>query len=293
MGDTHSTAKDPWIEQDSNRAGDRLRELEELAQEFQKTEAALKQSEATYRSLFENSPVSLWEEDFSKVKVIVDRLRDQGVTDFEKYFREHPEAVEACVQNIVIKDVNQATVELYEASSKEELLGSLHRLMAPESTDYIISELATLARGRTVFEGEIENITLKGRPKLISVILRLAPGHEETWDRVYVSIMDITRKRRVEMEQLHLEKLRGVLETAGAACHDLNQPLQTIVGQLELLLLNLDKGPEQIRGRVETVLREIDRMTEITRKLSRITSVESTDYVSGEKILDLDRSTGG
>ena len=249
--------------------------------------------EAGYRSLFENSPVSLWVEDFSRVKKILDRLRREGVSDFKVFFQNNQDVLEECAQGIVINDINQATIDLYEASDKEELIGTLDKLMVPESREYLITELAVLAGGGTSFEGEIENLTLKGQRKILLVSLCLAPGHEETWDRVYVAIVDITEKRRVETERLHREKLQGVVETAGAASHDLNQPLQTIVGQLELLLLNLDQGPDRIRGRVETVLREIDRITEITRKLSRITSVESTDYVMGEKILDLERSTGG
>ena len=286
--------------QNLSEAAERIRELEELVGQFHRTEAALLESEATYRSLFENSPVALWEEDFSAVKEILDRLRQKGVADFAVYLRDHPETVDLCAQSIVIRDVNRATVELYEAIDKEELLGSLGNLMVPESHDFFIAELVTLANGGHAFEGEIENITLRGQPKLIAVNLRLAPGQEKTWSRVYVSIIDITEKRRMETERLQREKLLGVLETARAASHDLNQPLQTIIGQLELLLLSLDKENEAgsldrrgIRKRVETVLREVDRMTEITRKLRRITLVRSTDYVSGLKILDLDRSSEG
>ncbi len=296
------------VEQGLYEAWERIRELEALDGEFRRTEAALMESEATYRALFENSPVALWEEDFSGVRKILDGLREDGVADFEAYLREHPETVALCAQQIIIKDVNRATVELYEAADKEELLGSLEQLMVPESMELFIAELVTLAQGSATFEGEIENITLKGQSKLISIILRLAPGHEKIWDRVYVSIMDITEKRRMETERLQRQKLLGVLETAGAASHDLNQPLQTIVGQLELLLLSLDraedqdgdgKGPDehpnldQIRERVEKVLEEVDRMIEITRSLSRITSAESTDYVAGERILDLEKSSEG
>lgn len=46
--------------------------------------------EAGCRSLFENCPISLWEEDFSGVKDYIDRLRKNGVTDFSAYFTEHP-----------------------------------------------------------------------------------------------------------------------------------------------------------------------------------------------------------
>ncbi len=268
-------------------------DLEQEVEDRRRIEAALKESEVRYRSLFENSPVSLWEEDFSQVRIILDRLRAEGVSDLETYFRDHPEVVEQCWNSIVILDINKATVELLEADGKEKLLSILDKLLVPESQDNFISEMVTLARGETAFEGEIEIPTLKGRIKLLTVIIRLAPGHEEKWDRLYVTLLDITEKRKGEIERLHREKLQGVVETAGAASHDLNQPLQVIVGQLELLLLNTDDEMEYIRDRVETALKEIDRMIEITRKLSRVTSVESKEYVSMETILDIDRSSGG
>ena len=49
------------------------------------TEAALK-GEYREQRLFESTPIALWEEDWSELKLMVDRLRDQGVTDFVAYW---------------------------------------------------------------------------------------------------------------------------------------------------------------------------------------------------------------
>jgi signal transduction histidine kinase len=40
---------------------------------------------------------------------------------------------------------------------------------------------------------------------------------------------------------MHREKLQAVLELAGAVCHELNQPIQAILGHSELLLMDLPK----------------------------------------------------
>ena len=57
-----------------------------------------KKSDADFQGLFEHSPLSLWVEDYSGVKVYLDSLRAQGVVgDIQAYAAEHPDIVEACM----------------------------------------------------------------------------------------------------------------------------------------------------------------------------------------------------
>jgi len=49
----------------------------------------LAESESRYRRLFESSPISLWEEDFSQVKRYFDELRAKGTKNFREYFVQH------------------------------------------------------------------------------------------------------------------------------------------------------------------------------------------------------------
>jgi PAS domain-containing protein/putative methionine-R-sulfoxide reductase with GAF domain len=162
------------------------------------TKDPLQRDEAHYRSLFENSPISLWEEDFSKVKKHVDNLRDQGITDFRTYFENHPEVVAHCVSLVEIVDVNNMAVQLYQASSKQDLLSNLDRIFPIGTHDIFTKELVTLAENKTVFEGEGINSTLKG--ELIDVSLRwsVAPGYEHTLEKVFISVLDITERKRAE-----------------------------------------------------------------------------------------------
>lgn len=66
--------------------GDRRRAEEELRQHRDHLEqivaartVELRESEKRFRGLFENSPVSIWEADFSAVKASLDTLKEQGV----------------------------------------------------------------------------------------------------------------------------------------------------------------------------------------------------------------------
>ena len=82
-------------------------------------------SEARYRRIFDTAAVSIWDEDFSQVVAALDALRARGVRDFRRHFDEHPEFVAEAAGLVRVRDVNHATLELFEARDKVELLGSL------------------------------------------------------------------------------------------------------------------------------------------------------------------------
>ena len=106
---------------------------------------ALIRSEERYRSLFENSPISLWEEDFSEVKQYLDSLKQEGVKDFVAHFSKHPEDIKECVKRIKIININQASVDIYKAKSKEDLLSGLMKLTHGNSYDAFKDEFTALA----------------------------------------------------------------------------------------------------------------------------------------------------
>ena len=85
----------------------------DLEQRVMARTVELSRSEARFRGLFEDAPISIWEEDFSAVRQSINDLRAAGVVDFSAYFDEHPEAVAACTAQVKIVDVNRATVEMY------------------------------------------------------------------------------------------------------------------------------------------------------------------------------------
>jgi hypothetical protein len=74
----------------------------------------LAEGEAFYRTLFEESPISLWLEDFSAVKKRLSELRKAGITDLRAYLQGHPEFLKESLGLLRVIDVNRATVELYE-----------------------------------------------------------------------------------------------------------------------------------------------------------------------------------
>ncbi len=86
------------------------------------------------------------------------------------------------------------------------------------------------------------------------------------------------------------EKLQGILETAGAICHELNQPLQYLSGCSELILMSLSDAHPVYKD-ISKMKKQIEKMGKITRKLMGITSYETRSYAGNKKILDIHKSS--
>lgn len=102
-------------------------------------------------------------------------------------------------------------------------------------------------------------------------------------------LTDITQRKRDEAERLQQERLQAAVATAGAACHQLNQPLQAVLSQLELMLLKLPPD-SSLRPDLERILSHARQMADITQNLNRLTDYRTRQYLERTQILDLDES---
>lgn len=178
-------------------------------------EESLSKSEERFRDLFEEAPTSLWEEDFSEVKSFIDELRAAGVEDLRAYCDSHPEQLYETARKVRIIGVNQRTLELYKAKDKEELSIGLEETFTDESYRTFKEEILELAAGRLHFESESVTQTLAGETLNIIIRVAIAPGCEETWSRVLVSITNITEMKRAERAlKKSEEKMNLIAETA-------------------------------------------------------------------------------
>jgi len=155
-------------------------------------EEVLLENAAHYQTLFENSPIPLWEEDCSELVKHFQQLRATGVTDIAAYLNENPEKVFECVQLINVQDMNQAALQLHNAASKETIKHAFSALTTKTSVDGIKAILISIAEKKPLqnFETEIE--TADGKKKNALISWNTVPGYEETLKRVFLSSIDIT-----------------------------------------------------------------------------------------------------
>ena len=69
--------------------------------------------------LFAHSPVSLWVEDFSAVKRLIDDVRARGIDDFRVFTDVHEEFVARCMSEIHVIDVNSRTLRTVRRARQE------------------------------------------------------------------------------------------------------------------------------------------------------------------------------
>ena len=165
-----------------------------------RTERVISQSESRYRSLFEDSPLALWEEDLAALKAYVDGLRQAGIEDLEGYFECHPAELTRYVGLVKVLDVNRAALELCQARSKQELLAGLEGIFCEESYAAFVEQVQRIGAGETAVQVESVTRTLQGVKKDVLLSWSVVAGHEENWSRVIVSEFDISARRRARAQ---------------------------------------------------------------------------------------------
>ena len=179
--------------------------LEDITDKVQ-AQRLLVGSEQYARSLFDYSPVSLWVEDFSGVKALLDDVRAQGIQDFRVFLSVHPDFVARCAEQIRVIEVNHQTLQMFGAHSKEELLSKLDVVFRDEMHDSFTEQLLDLWSGVTSQMREVVNYSLTGVPIHIHLQFAVMQGHEANWDLVLVSLVDITARKKAEAYLEYLGK---------------------------------------------------------------------------------------
>jgi PAS domain S-box-containing protein len=132
-------------------------------------------------------------------------------------------------------------------------------------------------------------------PVLLSAALILENGKPVGSVGVFTDLRDRLRMEaqltEAQEELRAREKQAIIAELAGAAAHELNQPLTSVIGYTEIIQRRI-QDPAAVKSAVEVILAEAERMADIVRKIGKITRYETKSYVGAAKILDLDRSSG-
>ena len=173
-------------------------------------EEALSNSKARYQELFDHSPISLWEEDFSFIKKRIDIIKKKCKIPLRDYLRENPQEVSRLLSLLVVIHVNQTTLSLMDVDSFEELTTIQNPSFNLKPTDLFIEEVVAVAEGKTNFEVEAANDVRDGVIRYHNLHFMAVPGFERSLERAIIAITDITDRKITEEKLTYLSTHDGL-----------------------------------------------------------------------------------
>ena len=228
------------------------------------------------------------------VEDITDRKRaEAALKESENKFRVLTEKAVVgvyLIQDGIFKYVNPRGAAMLDYSVDELVMRAPKDIVVPEDWPMFRENL------NKRLAGEIDSINYELRmiKKNKEIVLVEAFGSQIMYNgrpAIIGTLADISERKRAEEEQLRREKLQVVLEMAGAICHELNQPMQIISGYSDMLLMNISEN-DPVKGKIETISKQIKRMATITQKLMKIKNFETQDYAGFGRIININKNSG-
>jgi signal transduction histidine kinase len=235
----------------------------------------IEQSEARFRTIFEMADVSIWEEDFSQVKLYCDQLVEAHGDHLRQALEADPSLVREAVRRVRVREVNPATLRMFSAKTKEELFASLGQTFVPKTMEVFAEGLLALAAGKRVFAAETPLRTLSG--KHIDVVFSLAISTQDYgYERALITITDVSGHKAAEREReariAEMERAVRFGEMfAGMLGHDLRNPLSAIMTAAELIARRAES--DKIAAPARRVISSAARMTRMISQLLDFTRI--------------------
>ncbi|HUT82335.1 MAG TPA: response regulator [Candidatus Bathyarchaeia archaeon] len=187
------------------------RDISELTQALE----ALKENESKYRLLFEDSPIALFNMNLFDIKIKINELLAKGILDIVNYIKNDVNLAINFLNLIKLNEINKAALELIGADSVEISDNIFNHSFAIKNIGLFLRILDFLLDGEQVYEGEFTIDNLQNNQFQIIMRLSYAPGTQESWSNIYISMLDITKRIRAQ-ENLKKERKAFSILTAAA-----------------------------------------------------------------------------
>ncbi len=199
----------------------------------------LRSSEARYRNLFMHSPVAFLEVDMSALAEFLRSPETAAVTDMAALVADKPDFMLDCLRLIHLLDANPSALDIFCASSVNELSSNLQMVTLPETFPATVNLFRALTQGATSYAYESAFMTLSGQQKHAFFSVRPMPGHEAGLERVLVSLQDVTeiKEGEIRLRLAHQEAQaasKAKSEFLANMSHEIRTPLSAILGLAEL-----------------------------------------------------------
>jgi len=104
-------------------------------------------------------------------------------------------------------------------------------------------------------------------------------------------VESLLKIRDLHHRLIEARKLETLAQIAVSVNHEINNPLCSISANAEMLRTAINDPDDSVLRKIEIILKEVDRIKQVINKLSSATRVISMEYISGIRMLDLDKSS--
>lgn len=223
---------------------------------------ALFRSEWRFRSIFEQSPFSLWEQDYTELIALLDAVRTWGITDLAAHARKFPGFYGDLAGSIMTTRVNKATLDFLGATSDSQVLGPLKPLLPADGSGFF-RVIQALFEGKNSFEGRGTILDLNGRSRTILIGLTF-PDEASGFRRVIVNIVDVTQREQTEelliaarAELARASRAAAVGALSASIAHELNQPLAAMLINVQTALRWIRHNPPDLDAATQAAERAV------------------------------------
>jgi len=223
-------------------------------------------------------------EDYSAVKILIDRLRSEGVSDFYNHFHTHPEDLKTAIDGVRIVDANDTLIGMFGAASLEEYIGyeeGLEYWSNPYWHNFYLMELSALAAGNNIFADEIQDNLPDGSVIELRCITRLVKSHEDDWSGIITTHEDITARKKADRALLQAKQEAEAAnqvksEFLASMSHELRTPMNAVLGYSQLLQIDPKNplSPTQ-NDHVESILAGGHHLPELINEVLDLARIES------------------
>lgn len=96
---------------------------------------------------------------------------------------------------------------------------------------------------------------------------------------------DLSDRRAAERQRYEAEQMQTLLEIAGGAAHEINQPLTAILGYAEMALAQLEES-DGMHSHLKHIAEAALRITEIVKRMQALREYRTRPYANGQRIVD-------
>jgi PAS domain S-box-containing protein len=214
------------------------------------------------------------------------RTVEQDLTESEEI---HHILLNATREGIVIIDpngriteVSNITLEIFNVSGKEDLIGRRFQEFIPEEVRKQ-KESFSLKKIREGIPQNLELTLLKNDNSLFIGEVNISPliKRLEEAKGFLVVVRDISERKKKDKQLIHTERMAGIGVMAAGMAHEINQPLNTISLSMDNLLISMNNGSQDktyLENKTAKIFDNITRIRNIIDHL-RAFSKDHDDYI--------------